>query len=40
LGTSQQDKAVFYFEDSAHAPMIEENALFCSKVIEFVNQYK
>jgi proline iminopeptidase len=40
LGTSQQDKSIFYFEDSAHAPMIEENALFCSKVIQFVNQYK
>jgi proline iminopeptidase len=40
LGTSQQDKTIFYFENSAHAPMIEENALFCSKVIQFVNLYK
>jgi proline iminopeptidase len=40
LGTSEQDKTIFYFENSAHAPMIEENALFCSKVIQFVNHYK
>jgi proline iminopeptidase len=38
LGTAESLKTIVYFEESAHSPMIEENQLFCSTVIDFVDR--
>ena len=40
LGTSDADKSIVYFEESAHSPMIEETKAFNETVIEFINKYK
>ena len=40
LGTSESDKSIVYFEESAHSPMIEETKAFNDAIIGFVSKYK
>lgn len=40
LGTNPKDKTIQIFENSAHAPMIEENEAFSTAVITFIDKYR